>query len=183
MSEKPMIPAPQYTLNEAIGVSLALGHRALEEARALARTPGPKGDRGEPGKAGPPGERGIKGETGRNAADLALLQQYIDERVERTIKAASFTTADNGRTLRWAIGDTVHEIKTAVILDAGVWKEGAAYVAGDAVSHGGSLFIAQAETSARPSKSDEWRLAVKRGNDGRDARTEEKRSSEPVRFK
>jgi integrin beta 3 len=176
-----MIPAPQYTLNEAIGVSLDMGQRALAEVRALARMPGPRGERGELGKQGPPGERGAKGETGRNAADLTLLQEYIDQRFERMFKAASVTTVDGGRTLRWAIGETVHEIKTAIVLDAGVWREGTAYVAGDGVTLGGSFFIAQADTTAKPGKSDEWRLAVKRGTDGRDARTE--RALEPVRFK
>jgi len=182
MSEKPTtVPGPQYTWAEGLGTALALAQRCLAEMRALALTPGPEG---KCGPAGKDGERGQKGEPGRNAADLTLLQQYIDERVERTLKGASLSTTDNGRTLRWVLGDVTHEIKTAVILDAGVWKEGAAYVAGDAVSHGGSLFIAQVETSARPGKSDEWRLAVKRGNDGRDYRAEDnKRSADPVRFK
>jgi hypothetical protein len=177
----PNIPAPQYTLNEAIGVCLRMGQLALAEVRALARMPGPRGERGEQGKQGPPGDRGVKGETGRNASDLTLLQEHIDQRFERMFKAASVTTVDGGRTLRWAIGDTVHEIKTAVVLDAGVWREGTAYVAGDGVTLGGSFFIAQADTTAKPGKSDEWRLAVKRGSDGRDARTE--RALEPVRFK
>jgi len=155
--------------------------RALSEVRSLALMPGPKGDRGEQGKQGPPGDRGVKGETGRNASDLTFLQDYVAEQVGRAIKTASVTTADGGRTLRWAIGETVHEIKTAIVLDAGVWKEGTAYAAGDGVTLGGSFFIAQADTSAKPGKSDEWRLAVKRGTDGRDARTE--RALEPVRFK
>ena len=176
-----MIPAPQYTLHEAIGVCLALCQRALSEVRALAPMPGPRGERGEQGKQGPPGERGTKGETGRNASDLTFLQDYVVEQVGRAIKTASVTTSDGGRTLRWAIGETVHEIKTAIVLDAGVWKEGTAYVAGDGVTLGGSFFIAQSDTSAKPGKSDEWRLAVKRGTDGRDARTE--RALEPVRFK
>ena len=54
------------------------------------------------------------------------------------------------------------------MLDAGVWKEGAAYSRGDGVTLGGSFFIAQADTTAKPGKSDDWRLAVKRGTDGRD---------------
>jgi len=180
MSEKPTVPGPQYSWAEGLGAALALGQRCLAELRTLALTPGPEG---KPGPAGKDGKPGQKGEPGRNAADLMLLQQYIDERVERTIKAASITTPDGGRTLRWAMGETGHEIKTAIILDAGVWKEGAGYVAGDAVSHGGSLFIAQAETTERPGKSDQWRLAVKRGNDGRDARSEEKRQPDLVRLK
>ena len=176
-----MIPAPQYTIHEAVGVCLDAALRALAEVRALARVPGPPGVPGPEGKRGLQGERGVKGETGRNAADLALLQEYIDQRFERMFKAASVTTSDGGRTLRWAIGETVHEIKTAIVLDAGVWREGTAYVAGDGVTMGGSFFIAQANTTAKPGKSDEWRLAVKRGSDGRDARTE--RALEPVRFK
>ena len=176
-----MIPAPQYTLHEAIGVCLALCQRALSEVRALVPMPGPRGERGEQGKQGPPGERGVKGETGRNASDLTFLQDYVTEQIGRAIKTATVTTSDGGRTLRWAIGETVHEIKTAVVLDAGVWKEGTAYVAGDGVTMGGSFFIAQADTSAKPGKSDEWRLAVKRGSDGRDAKVE--RAPEPVRFK
>jgi integrin beta 3 len=203
-----MIPAPQYTLTDAMGVCLAMCQRALAEVRALARMPGPpgetgpegkrgltgeRGEKGERGEAGKPGatgpvgldgkngERGAKGEPGRNASDLTYLEERGVEQVWRALKTATFTTPDGGRTLRWAIGDIVHEIKTAIVLDRGVWKEGAAYVAGDGVTLGGSFFIAQAATTAKPGKSDEWRLAVKRGNDGRDARTE--RALEPIRFK
>ena len=205
-----MIPAPQYTLNEAIGVCLAMGQRALAEVRALARMPGPpgetgpegkrglqgergdKGERGEAGKSGTMGpagldgkngERGAKGDPGRNASDLTLIEDMIEQRVGRALKTATFTTPDGGRTWRWAMGETVHEIKTAIVLDAGVWKEGTSYVAGDGVTSGGSFFIAQADTTAKPGKSDDWRLAVKRGNDGRDLRADEKRAPEPVRFK
>jgi Collagen triple helix repeat (20 copies) len=207
MSEKPMIPAPQYTLFEAMGVNLAMSHRALAEVRALARMPGPpgdtgpegkpgqrgergeKGERGEPGPMGPAGlegktgEPGQKGEPGRNAADLTYLQDYAAEQVSRAIKTSTITTPDGGRTLRWAIGDTVHEIKTAIVLDAGVWKEGATYVPGDGVSFGNSFFIAQTTTSAKP-PCDDWRLAVRAGRDGRDYRPDnDKPPTKPVRFK
>ena len=37
---------PKYKLGEAISVAIALGTRAIEEIRTLARTPGPKGDPG-----------------------------------------------------------------------------------------------------------------------------------------
>ena len=204
MSDKPMIPAPTYSLIEGFGVCLALGRQALAEVRTLARMPGPPGEcgpRGEPGEKGVDGEAGPqgatgpagldgrdglpgpKGEPGRPAADLGFLQNYVTEQVGRAFKTATVTTADGGRTLRWAIGDTVHEITTAIVLDAGVWKEGTTYVPGDGVTLGGSFFIAQAETSAKPGKSDDWRLAVKRGSDGRDARTDDKRALEPLRLK
>jgi hypothetical protein len=203
MTEKPTIPAPQYTLHEGIGVCLAMCQRALAEVRALARMPGPqgeagpegkpgeKGERGEPGKEGAmgpagingkDGERGQKGEPGRNASDLTFLQDHIGERVERAIETMLVTTPDGGRTLHFAFGDKVREVKTALVLDAGMWKEGTTYVAGDAVSSGNSLWIAQIATSTKP-PSDDWRLAVRSGKDGRDYRPEDKRTSQPVRFK
>jgi Collagen triple helix repeat (20 copies) len=198
------VPAPQYTLIEGLATCLALARRALDEVRALARIPGPegkrglkgdtgeKGERGEPGKPGAPGAagldgkdgaRGSKGEPGRNATDLALLQEYIDERIAVMLKAAKVTTADGGRTFSVSLAGVVHEVKTGLVLDAGVWAE-RAYVAGDGVTHGGSFFIAQCATTEKPGKSDHWRLAVKRGADGRDWRPEQdKRAAEPVRFK
>jgi integrin beta 3 len=210
MDQKTTIPPPQYTVNEAISVCLAVCQRALTEVRLLARIPGPagetgpegkrgsngeigaKGDRGEAGKQGPPGvpgidgkngERGPKGESGRNASDLGYLQDFVLEQVAKTLKTGKITTEDGGRTLRWILGDIVHEIKTAIVLDAGVWKDGRDYVQGDGVTLGGSFFIAQAKTNARPGQSDDWRLAVKKGSDGRDYRDEESRQLKPVRFK
>jgi len=209
MSDHSTIPAPQYTWNEAIGVCLAMGQRALAEVRALARLPGPpgdtgpegkrglqgergeKGERGEPGKPGATGstgadgrngERGQKGEPGRNASDLTYLEDRVVEQVGRALKTATVTSPDGGRTLRWALGETVHEIKTAIVLDAGVWKEGRDYAAGDGVTLGGSFFIAQTATSAKP-PCDDWRLAVRAGRDGRDYRPEDERAAKPVRFK
>jgi hypothetical protein len=184
--ENPTIPVPQYTLTEAMSVCLAMCERALAEVRALARLPGPRGETGPEGKCGPAGEKGepgAKGEPGRNASDLNYLQNYAGEQVARALKTATMTSPDGGRTLHWTIGENVHEIKTALVLDAGVWKEGKDYVPGDAVTLGGSLFIAQASTTAKPGKSDDWRLAVKRGTDGRDARQDDKHSSEPLRLK
>jgi integrin beta 3 len=202
MSDKPTIPAPQYTLTEAISICLAMCQRAL----AMARMPGPagepgsegkcgqkgdpgeKGERGEPGKQGPPGvdgkdgERGQKGEPGRNATDLQLLQEQIEQRVERAIDAMTVTSPDGGRTMRWEFGNKVREIKTAIVLDAGVWKEGTIYVAGDGVSLGGSFYIAQTTTTAKPPTQD-WRLAIRAGRDGRDFRPDEKRTAEPIKFK
>src|SRR5262249_7755415 len=124
MSENTTIPAPQYTLNEAIGVCLALCQRALAEVRALPRLPRQRGERAPSGEIGMKGERGRKGEPGRNASDLNYLQDYVVEQVERTLKNGKITTPDGGRTLRWILGDAVHEIKTAIVLDAGVWKDG-----------------------------------------------------------
>ena len=73
--------------------------------------------------------------------------------------------------------------RTAIVLDAGVWKEGTIYVPGDGVSFGNSFFIAQTATSAKP-PCDDWRLAVRAGRDGRDYRPDnDKPPTKPVRFK
>jgi hypothetical protein len=64
-----------------------------------------------------------------------------------------------------------------VIRDCGVWISGA-YEPGNAVSKGGSLWIAQRQTTDAPGASDAWRLAVKRGRDGRDAKD---RQDEPAK--
>src|SRR5207344_3006210 len=76
MSEKPAaIPAPQYTMFEALGTCLALAQRALAEVRALARIPGPEGKRGlkgEPGEKGDRGEKGLPGAVGAPGGDAAM---------------------------------------------------------------------------------------------------------------
>ncbi len=60
--------------------------------------------------------------------------------------------------------------RTAQILDAGVYRDGALYEKGDAVSFGGSLWIAQKDApQGKPGTSPDWRLAVKKGRDGADA--------------
>jgi hypothetical protein len=162
MSDKPP------TITDAISICLAMCQRCLEEVRAIVRTPGPQG---------PPGP------AGRNATDLDLFKDYIDQSVAAMLGTASVASPDGGRTLQLLLGGKVlGEVKTATVLDAGVWKDGTAYSKGDGVTSGGSFWIAQSETASRPGKSDEWRLAVKRGNDGRDYRAEDKRTTEPVRF-
>lgn len=155
--------------------------------------PGQRGQQGPDGKCGPPGaqgqpgfrgEKGDPGRDGRDAANLAILFKHIDEQITAGLAGISFTSADGGRTLNAALGgDNCGEIKTGIPLDAGVWTEERAYVVGDTVSHGGSMWIAQKATSEKPGRSDDWRLAVKRGADGRDFRPEDKRTPEPVRFK
>lgn len=84
--------------------------------------------------------------------------------------------ADDGRTIirRYRRGEEVKEFRhtMAVVLDRGVYKAGREYQPGDAVTFGGSLWIAQAKTSEKPDGGDGWRLAVKRGRDGKDVAKE-----------
>jgi hypothetical protein len=80
-------------------------------------------------------------------------------------------TSERGVTLKFVRGDQVKtfDLIMPVVIDRGVFKEGQAYEAGDAVTFGGSLWIAQKATAAKPEGPDTgWRLAVKKGRDGRD---------------
>lgn len=155
---------------------------------ALEARPIDKGATGEPGPQGLPGEKGEPGRDGRDASDLALLRDLIEGQVAagiyEVVRMAAVSSPDGGRTLHVKLGDAVHKVGTAIPIDAGAWKMGTEYAAGDGVSHDGSFWIAQAKTNDRP-PSAAWRLAVKRGRDGyltesRDF-VEVKRT--PVRFK
>lgn len=93
----------------------------------------------------------VVGEDGLGVADLDVAYDG-----ERTI------------TLRWLNGEKAAErsFVLPIVIDRGVHKSGAEYKKGDAVSSGGSMFIAQKDTTAAP-ETDDWRLAVKRGREGK----------------
>lgn len=84
-----------------------------------------------------------------------------------------FDIAVQGR--RLAIGMVVggqpitREITLDIPHDAGVYMPGKEYDKSAIVTCEGSAFISQCKTSARPGKSSDWRLLVKRGRDGKDA--------------
>lgn len=63
-----------------------------------------------------------------------------------------------------------HTVRLAHVIDRGVWKEGNVYERGDGVTFGGSFWIAQKDTDDKPGTSDAWRLAVKKGRDGKDGK-------------
>lgn len=75
---------------------------------------------------------------------------------------------EDGVYLVWEKGDLVKEARLPVPLDRGVWKSEAAYKPGDGVTWGGQFWICQAETVEKPGTDAGWRLAVKKGRDGKD---------------
>lgn len=82
--------------------------------------------------------------------------------------------ADDGRTVTMSLkrGDTVIEksVKLPVPLDADVYRDGQSYEKGDGVTYGGCWWIAQKDApEGKPGASDDWRLSVKRGRDGRES--------------
>lgn len=114
---------------------------------------------GAPGRDGLPGrtgERGVDGIDGKDGLGFDDLRGDVD---------------DAGRlVLAFARGDRSKSFRVPGIIDRGLYKEGESYVVGDAVSWGGSLFIAQQDTAAKPETSPDWRLAVKRGREGREGK-------------
>lgn len=85
--------------------------------------------------------------------------EYPSERTMRTV----FTYTDGAK--------TVTEVRYPGPLDKGVFREGDVYERGDGVTFGGSWWIAQKDApDGKPGLSADWRLAVKRGRDGKDAK-------------
>lgn len=102
---------------------------------------------------------GIDGKNGKDGLGFDDLQCEFDG--DRTV------------TLKFMQGDRVKSIDLLmpIVIDRGVFKEGQSYQSGDGVTWGGSFWIAQKATDAKPdSKDSGFRLAVKKGRDGRDGR-------------
>ncbi|WP_424135126.1 hypothetical protein [Roseomonas chloroacetimidivorans] len=86
--------------------------------------------------------------------------------------------------LRFARSGQTKEFTLAlpVVLDRGAWREGTTYAKGDAVTWAGSLWIAQTATKSKPDAADgSFRLAVKRGRDGKDGTVTAKVPPQPIR--
>lgn len=77
---------------------------------------------------------------------------------------------ERGFTIAVVRGDRRKEFtfQLPVVLERGVYKVGHEYARGDAVTFDGSYWIAQKDSPAgRPGQSPDWRLAVKKGRDGK----------------
>lgn len=60
--------------------------------------------------------------------------------------------------------------KIPIVIDKGVFRDGQNYVQNDGVTFAGSFWIAKKDMPKdKPGSSDDWRLAVKRGRDGRES--------------
>ena len=129
--------------------------------------PGPVGERGEPGiqgKDGAPGERGEKGIDGTNGRDgkdgFSATDLELELRDDRELLVR----------LRTQLGVVERSVNLPIPVDRGVYRSGAAHRRGDGVTYAGSFWIAQRDTEATPGgDSPDWRLAVKRGRDGKDS--------------
>jgi hypothetical protein len=110
---------------------------------------------GAPGQPGINGKDGINGINGKNGFAL----EHFDTEMLPDGKTVLF---------KFKSGDVeeIHELFFPIVVDKGVWSPGP-YLKGDAVTFAGSLFIAQEDTTEKPETGKGWRLAVKRGRDGK----------------
>jgi hypothetical protein len=109
------------------------------------------------GKDGAPGERGADGRDGKDGLG------FDDLSVEQV--------GERGFVFRFTRGDQVKEFafSVPVVIDRGVFRPDGEYEKGDGVTYGGSFWIAQKNSpTGKPGEGDGFRLAVKKGRDGRD---------------
>lgn len=115
-------------------------------------------------------------ETFEKAVDrMPLPKDGKDGRDAVCLDGFDIELAEDGRTVvvRMQAGEAKIEksVKIASVLDRGVFAKEAAYERGDGVSYGGCLWIAQKDApEGVPGGSNDWRLAVKKGRDGKDLR-------------
>lgn len=134
-------------------------------AKAVSAIPAPRDGRdGLPGRDGAPGVDGKDGAPGRDGTDGLGFDDLTIER-----------SGARGILVKFSHGDRVKEFPLTfpVVLDAGVYVEDKDYEPGDGTSHAGCFWIAQEPTRDKPGTSKAWRLAVKKGRDGKGEKGEQ----------
>jgi hypothetical protein len=98
-----------------------------------------------------------------------MTQGELDAIAEATAEAIKVAVEKSIGPLRDRIAQL--EQRPASLKYCGVWGEAERYALNDAVTYGGSLWIARAANSGvTPGSGAGWQLCVKRGRDGKDAR-------------
>jgi collagen type III alpha len=145
------------------------GEKGVQGDVGPAGPQGRDGRDGLPGVQGPVGEKGLDGKPGRDGNDGK------DGR-DGTLESVKFVQQPDLRTIHVCRKDTDEVLGVwtfPVILDRGVYDSAKTYDAGDAVTYGGHLWIAQMPTNAQPTEfaksgQNPWRLAVSRGKQGKE---------------
>ncbi|MFK1121615.1 hypothetical protein ACIUXL_24100 [Pseudomonas aeruginosa] len=127
-------------------------------------------------------------ETFDKAADRMPIPK--DGRDALPLESFDLALGEDGRTVtvKMQAGETLIEksVKIASVIDRGVYSADKSYEQGDGTTYGGCYWIAQKDApTGVPGGSDDWRLAVKRGRDGRDLRDSASRHSpgDPVKIR
>jgi hypothetical protein len=167
-----LMPAPRDGQDGAKGEAGEPGKDATIDLQAVATAaaalvPIPRDGRdGLTGQPGPPGRDGAKGADGLNGKDgkdgmtftgfEAIYEPESSELIHR------YTCGDEVKEYRWYLGVPRYK---------GIYEHGKTYEAGESVTYSGSLWITGQTTQSKPGGSDAesraWRLAVKKGTDGK----------------
>lgn len=169
------------------------GHHGKDGAAGRDGRDGERGDRGPVGRDGRDGQDGIDG---RDAAQIEVLEAIVEGRsyargtwAKRDGGLWRFSGAEwvcvvdgvksidveqvGERTFRVlttyaSAAKSQRDFNVPAIIDRGVW-EAKAYDVGDCVTWDGSMWIAKATATDldKPGESSTWRLAVKRGRNGK----------------
>jgi hypothetical protein len=99
---------------------------------------------------------------------VAAIPRPIDGKDGVGFEDMGFEVREDGAYLTFQRGDETKEFRIPTVIDRGVWREGKTYLPGDGVTWAGSFWICQEETSEKPDGGKGWRLAVKKGRDGKD---------------
>lgn len=182
-----------------------------EVAAAVSALPPPeKGEKGDKGDKGDPGEPGRDGRDGRDGLDvkdlfraegghlIAVLSDGTTKDLGKFVgddgkdgapgrdglgfDDLDLVEDDEGLKIRFVRGEVVKEFLLPVVIDRGVYKEGRTYGKGAGVTWGGSYWIATEETTERPGERG-WRLAVKKGRDGKDWEPKDPAPQQPVKLR
>ncbi len=124
-------------------------------------------------------------------ADMPALEKMAREMIEALPKPKdgldgigfddlSMVEETDGIYLRFARGENVKRFRLPVVIDRGIYREGL-YRSGDGVTYGGSFWIAQEDTTEKPDGGKGWRLAVKRGRDGKDGVLKAEKPQTPIK--
>lgn len=178
------------------GVPGSRGERGEKGESGIDGKNGAPGDRGEKGDIGLTGKDGLdaiqieilpainldksypRGTYARHAG--GVMRAYQDTEGMRGWEVA-WNGADGPPVIEWKDDrmmvyrqtmtdgqEVVHERKFPVPIYRDVWVEGKSYEMGDMATWGGSVWICVVETSIeKPGTGKEWRLAVKRGAEGK----------------
>jgi hypothetical protein len=160
---------------------------------------GERGEPGEKGLDGKDGNDGLSGKDGAGIADLLrdnegnLVATFTDGRLKNLgpIQGANgkdgrdgfgfddmdVSVLDDDRTIELSFRRGEEEkaftLKWPTVIDRGVFKAGQDYEPGDGVTWGGQFFICNVATNIKPDESKDgkpWRLAVRKGRDGKDVK-------------
>jgi len=113
----------------------------------------------------------------RDTFDKAADRMPIpkDGRDALALESFDMAIAEDGRTItvKLQAGETLIEksVKIPAVIDRGVYSSEDSYEKGDGTTYGGCYWIAQKDApEGVPGGSADWRLAVKKGRDGKDLR-------------